>query len=61
MGRGRKRSLTEEDAEKVRFLYRNSSNSVNRLAAKFGVSASTVSHIILRTGAYAPKPPTDKR
>lgn len=53
-GRGRKRSLTEEDAENLRFLYKHSSCSVARCAAKFGVSEGTASNIILRTGAYAP-------
>ncbi len=52
--RGRK-PYSKELAEDVRWYYKNTSCSVTRIASHFGISSTTVDHMISKTGAYKDK------
>lgn len=49
---GRKRLLTDDQAEHARYLYNETSCSMQRVADHFGVSVGVIAHVINRTGAY---------
>lgn len=50
--RGRKPRLSPEQCERLRFLYHNSSCSLQRIAEHYGVSVSLASRVINRQGSY---------
>ena len=49
---GRKRALGDEDIERVRWLYRNTSCSMQRIADRYKVSQGVIQHVIGKKGAY---------
>lgn len=49
MGRNKK---SEEIAHKARWLYANTSMSMNAIADRFKISPTTINHMIMRLGAY---------
>jgi len=53
--RGRK-PYSKKLAKDVRWYYKNTACSVSQIAKHFGISSTTVDHMISRSGAYKVKP-----
>ena len=51
--KGRPRSLTPEQVERIRWMYANTSCSMRRLADHFKVSHGVIQMVIDKRGAYA--------
>jgi DNA-binding transcriptional regulator LsrR (DeoR family) len=49
---GRKRALGSEEADRVRWMYKHTKCSLQRVADHFHVSQATVLNVINRKGAY---------
>jgi len=50
---GRKRGLSDEQIQRVQFLYYESSNKISQIAAILRVSPGPIHNIIDRKGAYS--------
>ena len=52
LNQGRKQALDDKQVAKVRRLYHDSQMGTTALATRFGVSQTTIQHVILGKGSY---------
>jgi IS30 family transposase len=52
MKQGRKPALNPEDVERIRFLYRTTNMSMERIGRRYNVSQGTIDRAIMRRPPY---------